>query len=105
MHDHAEAPATVRAHRMSREHLKLNARLWEAARRAALDRAGFKSELSGRRGRLEVHHRVRLEDGGEPYALDNLQVLTRDEHIRLHETDHLSDEQLAWRRMLAGMMD
>ena len=73
------------------------------ARKRALVRAGYRSEISGRPGRLEVHHRVRLEDGGAPYDIDNLVVTTRDEHIRLHEQDHLSPERLAWRDWLRNV--
>ncbi|MDE0387830.1 MAG: HNH endonuclease signature motif containing protein [Rhodospirillales bacterium] len=80
----------------SRHHAALDARRWAKARKAALERAGWRSELSGLRGRLEVHHRVKLEDGGAPYDLDNLIVLTRDEHIRLHRDENMTPEQLAW---------
>ena len=66
---------------MSRNHVKLDRRRWARARRAALERAGYRSELSGHPGRLEVDHRVPLDQGGDPYDLSNLQVLTRREHI------------------------
>ena len=66
---------------MSRNHVRLDRRRWAQARRAALERAGYRSELSGRPGRLDVDHRVPLDQGGDPYDLSNLQVLTRREHI------------------------
>ena len=74
---------------------------WAAARRAALRRAGNRSELSGRSGRLEVHHRVKLEDGGDPYSLDNLMVLTRAEHIEIHRDDRSVPGRAAWRTLVA----
>lgn len=80
----------------SLQHKALSPRLWARTRTAALERAGWKSELSGLRGKLEVHHRVKLEDGGAPYDLDNLMVLTRDEHIQLHRHEDVTPEQLAW---------
>ena len=59
-------------------------------------------------GRLEVHHRIRLEDGGDPYALDNLVVLTRTEHIEHHRRENEAEGEAAWRlfvRELAGGID
>ena len=87
---------------MSRYHVRLDPVLWARARRAALERAGWKSEVSGLHGRLEVHHRVRLQDGGAPYALDNLLVLTRAEHIALHRK--ITPEQAAWDAMILEML-
>ena len=86
----------------SRHQAALNARRWSRVRKLALSRAGHRSELSGRAGRLEVHHRVSLEDGGDPYALDNLMVLTRAEHIDLHRAETLDrdPERAAWRRLV-----
>ena len=56
-------------------------RNWAALRKAALRRAGWRSERSGRAGRLEVHHRRgRAHNGAEA----TLEVVTRSEHIDLH---------------------
>lgn len=52
-------------------------------RKKALERAGYRSELSGMAGKLEVHHKIPLDEGGDPYAMGNLMVLTRAEHIDL----------------------
>ena len=89
----------------SRHQAALNARRWAHVRKLALRRSGYRSELSGKGGRLEVHHRVSLEDGGDPYALDNLQVLTRAEHIELHRAEVLDrdPERAAWRRFVADI--
>ena len=89
--------------RGSRFHAALDRGRWSAARKAALRRAGFRSELSGLRGRLEVHHRVRLEDGGDPYALDNLMVLTRAEHIAIHRDDRATPGRAEWRALVAEL--
>ena len=86
---------------MSLHHDALDRPRWERARRAALERAGYRSELSGRAGKLEVHHHVALEDGGDPYALDNLQVLTRGEHIAAHRKP--DPERDAWRALVAEL--
>ena len=51
---------------------------WKRARRAALERDGYRCRKCGRAaGRFEVDHVVPLEAGGAPYALDNLQSLCR----------------------------
>ena len=62
------------------------------------------SELSGKAGRLEVHHRVRLEDGGDPYSLDNLMVLTRAEHIEIHRGDRETPGRAQWRALIRELM-
>lgn len=64
---------------------------WAAARLLALERDDWKCQRCGRRGRMEVHHKVALADGGEPYELSNLETLCRSCHIeqeRTGKTDH-----------------
>lgn len=85
----------------SRHYAKLDRKGWAAARRAALTRAGHRSELSGKASALEVHHRVSLADGGDPYLLDNLMVLTREEHIELHRAERSDPAREAWRELVA----
>ena len=87
---------------MARHHRALDRRRWAAARRAALRRAGYRSELSGRAGRLEVDHIVPLHRGGDPYSLDNLRVLTRAEHVlkTARENRRPDPERDAWRALL-----
>jgi 5-methylcytosine-specific restriction endonuclease McrA len=52
---------------------------WQFARRQALYRDGEVCQACGRRPpevrRLVVDHKLAVERGGHPYALDNLQVL------------------------------
>ena len=60
---------------MSAHHLALDNVRWQKARRAALVRDGYRCTKCSRVGELHVDHILRLEDGGLPYALDNLQVL------------------------------
>ena len=90
---------------MSRRHTALDRPRWARVRRAALQRAGYRSELSGRAGRLEVDHIVPLHRGGDPYELDNLQVLTRDEHIAKTrgENTRPDPERDAWRALVAEL--
>ena len=88
----------------SKHYAALDSRRWAAARRAALRRAGYRSELSGLRGRLEVHHRVKMEDGGDAYDLDNLMVLTRQEHIDLHRGDRETPGRAEWRKYVDELL-
>ncbi|MYD85872.1 MAG: HNH endonuclease [Acidobacteria bacterium] len=63
-------------------------RRWAATRREAIRRARYQCERCGsigiRGGRLEVHHKVALSDGGDPFDLDNLRVLCRTCHFASH---------------------
>ena len=88
-----------RRHPGSGHHAALDRRRWAKARRQALERAGWRSELSGLAARLEVHHIVALEDGGDAYSLDNLRVLTRREHIEEHRREPTPAEA-AWSRFV-----
>ena len=58
-----------------------NRRQWRKVRLLALDRDAWTCTKCGKAGRLEVDHRVPLEDGGALYDLDNLQTLCRGCHF------------------------
>ena len=93
---------------MSRQHRKLNPKRWAMVRKMALARSGFRSEKSGKAGRLEVDHIVPLHRGGQEYDLDNVQVLTRAEHIaktRQENRREPTPAEAAWREMVAEMRD
>ncbi len=54
---------------------------WKRIRAIARRRAGGLCERCGREAKaLDVHHRVALKDGGEPYDPDNLEVVCRPCH-------------------------
>ena len=80
---------------MSRHH---HVPLHDQVRRAALKRSGWRSEESGLAGRLECHHLVPLSQGGE-HHLENVVVLTREEHLALHRLPPDPD-RAAWRDYL-----
>ena len=92
---------------MSRHHAALfKTRRWLAVRRVALDRAGWRCERCGAPGALEVHHRIALERGGDPFALDNLEVLDRGCHIEHHRGDRRrarTPAETAWADLVASM--
>jgi len=50
----------------------------------ALDAAGWRCRRCAGVGRLEVHHRVPIAQGGARFALDNLEVLCRRCHLGEH---------------------
>ena len=77
---------------MSRHHRD---RLHDQVRRAALKRARWRSESGSKlAGRLECHHLVPLSQGGE-HHLENVVVLTREEHLALHRPPPDPDRE-AW---------
>ncbi|WP_442968901.1 HNH endonuclease signature motif containing protein [Pseudomonas sp. TMW22091] len=43
------------------------------------------AEWSGKRSRFELHHLIRIVDGGGVYDVDNLRINTPKNHIKLHE--------------------
>ena len=74
-------------------------RNWPRLRRAALDRAGWKSQRNGLHGRLEVHHRDGDRSNSSP---ENLEVLTRGEHLLEH---HKPDpDREAWTAFLEELI-
>ena len=54
---------------------------WRGARRAALERDGWRCVKCGKAGRLEVDHIQPLHKGGAPFDLGNLRTLCRGCHI------------------------
>lgn len=69
---------------MKHDPSRYRSKQWKLARLDALRRAGWKCEKCGKAGRLEVHHKVRIADGGTD-ELENLQCLCRKCHFAKHE--------------------
>ena len=93
---------------MSRQHLRLDRRRWAVVRRQILDRDGWRCRQCGRAGRLEVDHIEALEDGGDPWAFDNLQTLCRTCHLAKTSRENrarrpVSPEAAAWRDLVAEL--
>ena len=74
-----------------------NSPRWRAVRREVLERDQYRCQECGRPGRLEVHHRVRLADGGDAFSLDALITLCRPCHFAHIPVD---PERRAWRLRL-----
>ena len=56
----------------------------QAFRRRIFERDGFRCVRCGCAGRLECHHRVPLEEGGEPFEPGNAETLCRGCHQKHH---------------------
>ena len=54
---------------------------WKVLRLAVFQRDGFRCVKCGRPGRLECDHIRPIKDGGERYAMSNLQTLCRACHF------------------------
>ena len=67
-----------------------------------LERDGWRCQGCGRAGRLEVDHIVALEDGGDPWAFDNLQALCKACHQAKTRTERGDSrpEVEAWRAVI-----
>lgn len=88
---------------MSIAHIEIaRRRRWARARRAVLDRDGWRCTKCGRPGRLEVHHVTPLRDGGAAFDLANLVTLCRDCHIALHR-EPPDPERAAWQAKLRDL--
>lgn len=64
---------------MSRGSVKNDAR-WRQVRAQVRERDNYRCRQCGSAGRVEVDHVVPVAAGGEPYDLNNLQVLCRPCH-------------------------
>ena len=74
-------------------------RRWQEARRAALERDGYRCRSCGKAGVLQVDHIQPLHVGGEPYGLENLQSLCVECHWNKSWAERGgTPDQLAWRR-------
>ena len=83
---------------MSAYHRRLNPARWQHARRAALERDGYRCTKCALAGKLEVHHVTALHKGGSAYELANLATLCRDHHIE----HSVFPPRLEWRRHIAS---
>ena len=77
----------------------LDYRRWQLARRAALDRDGWRCCRCSKAGVLQVDHIQPLHLKGAPYDLGNLQSLCVECHFCKSWTERGgTPDQLAWRR-------
>ena len=91
---------------MSAYHRRLNPARWQHARRAALERDGYRCVVCveqglGGAGKLEVHHVTALHKGGSAYELANLAVLC----VACHVSLSVFPPRLEWRRHIASFKE
>ena len=56
---------------------------WRKVRLTILDRDGYRCQLCGKAGKMEVDHSTPLEHGGDAYSPENLRCLCRGCHIEV----------------------
>ena len=90
------------AGRGSRHHAVLNRRRWALARRAVFRRDRYRCRTCGRAGRLECDHVVPMREGGDPWAMGNLQTLCGGCHVlkTASENRRPDPEREAWRELV-----
>ena len=67
---------------MSRNHKRLNKKMWARTRFIAFDRDGFRCVKCGRAGKLEGHHKVGLNKAPlAAYDPDNVETLCKNCHL------------------------
>ena len=91
---------------MSHRHARLQPARWRAVRRQVLDRDGWRCQVCGKAGRLEVDHVVPMhkDPDQDPYDPANLQTLCRGCHIvktRRENRRPLTSAEQAWRDLVS----
>ena len=79
------------------------ARVYQQLRRRILDRCGWRCSKCGRAGRLELHHKLPVEDGGDDSEA-NLIPLCRPCHFAEHKRRPGPDRR-AWRAEIANRLN
>ena len=87
----------------SKHHARIPNHVWEHFRKEIFERDGWRCVKCGGAGRLECHHRVRLEHGGAALDESNAETLCRDCHIATHHP-HDPDRE-AWRKLVQELVD
>ena len=76
---------------------------WQLARKAALDRDGWRCRQCSKAGRLEVHHLLQVRYGGGD-ELNNLITYCRGCHIAQHARKKTPSET-AWDYMIKELLE
>ena len=72
-----------------------------------LIRDGYRCQLCGKAGRLEVDHIVPLSKKGDPWDLANLQALCRGCHLektRAEQPKQPSPARVRWQKLVEGLL-
>ena len=90
---------------MSRNHNSLNKRRWEATRRAVFLRDNYTCTMCHKRGRLEAHHLISMNDNPDqdPYDPAGATSHCRSCHILEHQKENEVPGQRDWLTFLAEL--
>ena len=90
---------------MSRRHKQTgySTRRGRAFRRRVLERDRWRCTSCGAARVLEAHHIVPIEDGGDPWDMDNAATLCRGCHIAHHQAERKSNNPTRdrWQQLVA----
>ena len=90
---------------MSRYHARITGKRWEAARHAAIERAGNRCQECGLSRPLDAHHIKELHKGGAAYDPTNLRALCKTCHHVAHGSIRPTETQLEWDRFVDSLRD
>ena len=88
---------------MSNFHKTIDRKRWAVLRRKVFERDGHRCVLCHHSGRLECDHRKPVINGGEKYALNNLQTLCRNCHLVKTQQEN-QKEPSTWQKFVVGML-
>ena len=77
---------------------------WARFRRALLNSRCWRCERCGRAGKLEVHHRRPLHEGGAAFDPENCEILCRICHVSHHKPE-LAPEVEEWQAFIKELVD
>ena len=87
----------------------INRRLWRRVRREVLERDGWACQCGNGPAHYgnEVDHVQPLDRGGKPYALENLQTLSRGCHIDKTRAENTRPDlgRDGWRKLVSERME
>ena len=94
---------------MSRHHVQIAGRRWQALRQRAFRRDRHRCAECGKLGgRLEAHHIRPLSRGGAAYDLDNIATVCRACHIQITRRHNRKPDPpgvAAWRGLVNELME
>ena len=86
---------------MSKHHTRL--RGWSSFRRRLLNERGWRCSECGKAGALEIHHKRRLHEGGDPFDESNCAILCSGCHIAVHRPPP-DPAREAWKKLVGEVM-
>ena len=79
---------------------KIQRKKWRAFRLTILDERGWRCARCGKAGRLDLHHKKPLHEGGAVFEKENVEILCRSCHINEHRV-YPPEPVEAWKKAVA----